>query len=791
MKLRSIKKILSVTLSVLFLLQQGGFVFATTNVSTWSDLQSGIAGTPDEYNVTTALTADDSPDGTLNITANGYSVTGASLTENGTHDTLVNVANAITFGLGNNISGSIVNNGVLNYSGSSLANGTVTGNGTLNFNGATVTNANTINQSAVSVNAATTLTNNAAVTATTFTNNGYVFQNGLLTAAVSNVLGSTLEIDPDNLAGDVANAGTLRFNAGGALAQNITGNGLTRFDGSDEVALDDANSIAQDTIKVGSSATLTANASNLSATTEIFNDGQLNLTGGTNANAINGDGAVEFSGASVINNGAIDQQTGGVVNKADVLENNAMITAEITNNSGKELYSAADNLNGLIHNAGSLYLQGGTVANAIDGAGDLIIQTASLSNAYNITQANLTAEDDFINSGLVNLTSLDTVLGATVSNSNRITVTGEVNNVGTIENQAGATFNNNDSASSIINNSGTIDNYGTFNAYTINNSDTFNNSADLSFNDVTNTGTFYQDAGSMNISGTSATFDNQGSFILDGGDVYVASYTNSNSANTAVNAGTFNAETLQNNNAFYNAGTVNTFNFTNDGTVTGNGTINITDDSTNNGSITQGLVTIDNFSTFTNNGMLAANVSNANGSNLDSDPDNLGGDVANEGILNLNAAGTLSINVTGAGETNIQGDLDNQGSIAQADINIDSGVVVTTNASNMTATNNIANEGVINYTGGTTGNTITGSGRVDVTGYVTNTGDITQTTVSNTGVFTNNGTVTANLNNSHDIEGTGSIETGTGISSNTGNITQDALTNNGTFDNSGHVTLNN
>lgn len=863
MTLRSIKKILSVTLSVLFLLQQGGFVFATTNVSTWADLQTGIAGSADEYNVTTALTALPSPLGTLEITANGYSVTGASLTANDDNDPLVNIANAITFGLGNNISGSIVNNGVLNYTGSSLANGTVTGSGTFNFNGVTVTNANTINQSAVSVAATTTLTNNAEITATTFTNSGvvdnnaaitgaitnegtltssadnlvgtvennntltleggtvqstisgtgttnvtanlssnyaitqnnfaisnnaYVTQNAALTAAVSNASGSTLEIDPDNLAGSVANTGTLKFNAGGALAQNITGNGLTRFDGGEEVVLDDANSIAQDTIKVGTNAILTANASNLSATTEVFNDGQLNLTGGTNANAINGDGAVEFSGTSVINNGAIDQQTGGVVNNADTLENNALITAEITNNSGKELYSTADNLNGAVHNAGSLYLKGGTTQNAIDGDGDLIINTAALSNTYNIAQTNLTAYTDFENSGIVSLENLETDAAATVSNTNSITVTNSVNNAGTINNQAGATFDNS-ASTGVINNTGTVNNYGTFNAYSITNDATFNNSSDLSFNDVTNNNTFHQVDGTMNAVSTTATFDNIGSFIVDDGNVYLASLTNEAGAIVNLNGGVLNAETLQNGDTITNNAVINTVNFTNNATLSGTGTTNITGDSANNGSIVQGLVTIDNNATFDNNGLLASEVTNASGSTLNSDPDNLGGNVANDGTLNLNEAGTLSINVTGAGETNIKGDLDNQGSIAQADINIDSGVVVTTNASNMTATNDIENEGIINYTGGSTNNTITGNGRVDITGYVTNTGDITQTTVSNTGVFTNNGTVTANLENSHDIEGTGSITTGTGISSNSGNITQATITNNGTFDNAGHITL--
>ena len=864
MTLRSIKKILSVTLSVLFLLQQGGFVFATTDVSTWADLQAGIAGAADEYNVTTALTADDSPNGTLNITADGYSVTGANLTANGDNDPLVNIANAITFGLGNNISGSIVNNGTLNYSGSSLASGAVTGNGTFNFLGVTVTNANTIEQTAVSVDAATTLTNNAAITATTFTNNGvvdnnaaitgaitnegtltstadnlvgavennntlnleggavqaaisgngttnvtadlssdyaieqtnfaisnnaYVTQNATLTAAVSNASGSTLEIDPDNLAGAVANEGTLKFNAGGALAQDITGNGLTRFDGNEEIVLDDANSIAQDTIKVGTSATLTANASNLSATTEVFNDGQLNLTGGTNANAINGDGAVEFSGASVINNGAI-AQANGVVNNADSLTNAALITAEITNNLNKSLTSDASNLNGAVHNGGVLNLTGGTTQDDIDGDGNLFILTGDVTNEHAITQHYLTATSNFINNDTVTLDDLEILGTGSVTNNDSINVTYNVDNFGTLNNEAGATLDNS-ADTGVFANSGTVNNEGTLNAYSVTNavSSNFNNSNVLTFNDFTNNGTFYQDGGATNAASTTATFDNSGEVFVDAGDVYVASFTNNAGAGVYMNGGTLTAETLENNNIISNDATINTVNFTNYGNVSGTGTTNITGDSLNAGTITQGLVTIDNNATFDNNGLLAANVSNASGSTLNSDPDDLGGNVANEGTLNLNAAGTLSIDVTGAGETNILGDLDNQGSITQDDINISSGVVVTTNASNMTATNDIENEGVINYTGGTTNNTITGAGRVDITGYVTNGGDITQTTVSNTGVFTNNGTVTANLNNSHDIEGTGSITTGTGISSNSGNITQATIENNGTFDNTGHITL--
>ena len=443
MTLKSIRKILSITLSAIFFLQQGGFVFATTNVSTWADLYIGIAGYADEYHVTTPLTAFSSPYGTLAINANGYSVTGATLTGNSTNDSLFNIASSITFGLGNNISGNIVNNGVLNYSGSSLANGAVTGNGTFNFKGATVTNANTINQRTVSVAGTSTLTNNAAITATnSFTNNG-------------------------------------------------------------------------------------------------------------------------------------------------VVNNNAAINGTITNQG--TLTSTADNLIGTVENNNTLNLKGGTVQAAISGSGNT-----------NIT-------------------------------------------------------------------------------------------GNLSSNDY----------------------------------------------------------------------------------------------------ISQNLVTISNNATFTNNAMLMAKVNNASGSTVYSDPDNLAENVINNGQLNLNGNGILSVVVSGNGDTNINGDLNNQGTISQHDVNIASGYVLTTNASDVTATNVINNNGIINYTAGATSNTITGTGRVDITGYVTNNGSITQNNVSNSGIFTNNGSVTANLTNTNTIEGNGSITTGTGVSSNNGIITQNVLINNGTFDNAGHIIVNN
>ncbi len=664
------RKILSVTLICAFVMQQTGFVWAA-NVDNWADLKTKVEGVSGEYNVTTALTADEgSPAGTILVAGDGSSVTGAALTENTTHNALFNIPNSVTFGLGNNISGSIVNDGTLDYSGASLADGSITGSGRLNFSGTSVTNANTINQDFVYVAETSTLTNNGSIAATTFVNNGTVNNEALISANISNWGTLNTAVDALHDADGVFNAESIILNASGTNINNAAINGTL-------------------------------------------------------------DSSVKFSGdATITNKGAISG--GSVENDATTLQNNAILAAEITNNSGKTLISNAGNLQGEVHNNGSLSLAGGSVQDNIDGSGNLAITTAALTNTHDITQNALEANKDFTNSGDVSLTNLETSAGVTVTNTKNITVSTEVTNAGTIANESGATFDNS-ASTGLFTNAGSITNAGTFNT-----------------NDMYNTGSI-------------------------------------------ANAGTFSAKTLQNGGNLANDATVNVVNFTNNDTVTGSGTYFITGDSTNYWSITQGLVVISNDATFNNNGMLLAEVINVSGSTVNTDPDNLGEDVTNNGELNFIAKGTLSVAVTDDGETNIEKDLDNQGSISQKTINIQSGAVVTSNASDMTASDTetgIANAGTINYTGGSTANKITGDGRIDIIGYVTNTGDITQKTVSNSGIFTNNGTVTANLTNTNAIEGTtGNLVTQNGVSSNAGTIEQANLTNNGTFDNTGHITL--
>lgn len=400
-------------------------------------------------------------------------------------------------------------------------------------------------------------------------------------------------------------------------------------------------------------------------------------------------------------------------------------------NSGVSSFVVSNTLVGSIVNNGIMTYNGSSLSNGtVTGTGTFVFSSDATS-ANNITQA------------LVQTTTAADI-------TNNAAITAGLVNAGTIAGTGSIQLTDNSSSTGNIEQNG-------FNTNGFNFVNTANLTTNASF------------ANTATLSGTN------GSLTVAGG--------------TANNSGTITQNAVHNAAIFANTGFINTNSLYNTGDFAGDGILNLTGDSANYGTIAQDLVTLTNNMTFTNNGMLLAKASNAAGSTLDSDPDNLGEDVLNAGTLNLNGTGSLTVNVSGTGNTNISGDLTNQGSISQDNINVAAGYVVTSSASDMTATTAINNDGVIHYTGGTTDNTIAGSGRVDITGYVTNTGDITQNVLGNSGIFTNDGTVTANLENTKTIEGTGSIATGTGLSYNTGTIAQDTLVNNGTFDNSGHITL--
>ena len=415
-----------------------------------------------------------------------------------------------------------------------------------------------------------------------------------------------------------------------------------------------------------------------------------------------------------------------------------------------------------LYQNGALYATGGNI-NVSSGklsiaSGSYIGSDASLTLGSGATLA-ITGgsvslnNGDSINSGKITMNggTLSFIGGThTISSASSIANNFSVSGAGT-----SVSFANADSLGTNFSNSADV----AFNGGTLN--DTVTGIGNTTFNNtVTNTGSVSQDTvtnnGTLTSSGVitaSTNFINNGTIVGDG----------------VITAGTGTS---------VNDGTISQSQLTNHGTFTSNGQITLTNGLTNN-------------ATFHNNALLEASVNNVANATLNSDPDNLGDNVANNGTLNLNADGVLSVDVTGLGTTHINGNLENGGSISQQDITVASGKLVTTNASDMTASNEIANAGIINYTGGTTANKITGAGQVVVTGYVTNTlaGNIDQSLVNNSSVFVNEGAVDANLVNTGTLQGEGSITTKTGLSSNSGMIAQTNLTNKGTFDNTGHINL--
>lgn len=305
-----LKKTLSVFIVVALLCQQSGLVFATTNVSNWSDLQYYVTNYSDTYNVTTPLTASSSS-GTLYVNNNGRTVTGSSLTQNGAQDTLISVGSGVTFTLGNSIYGSISNSGTLNYTGSYLSSGSIYGtNGTLNIAGGTVQDviSGTGN---VQIKADTTLSGNNTYTGSTLIDGKTLTianQDNLVSSDIlfanDGLLVVSAEASLDNILKGQAAADNVRVQNDADLTLNTamgesadfhkTGNGVMTF------AMD-SNGYAGDTyVEEG---TLIGNTLNINHTVIGSDDTTINFNDTTNAelNEINTSGNFVKSASALLN----------------------------------------------------------------------------------------------------------------------------------------------------------------------------------------------------------------------------------------------------------------------------------------------------------------------------------------------------------------------------------------------------------------------------------------------------------------------------------------------------------
>ena len=443
--------------------------------------------------------------GTLEFT--GGSVQN-NITGNGTLSILDNVTNdkTITQAITNVAEGkTFTNDGILNSSVQLAANQTINGEGTLNLTGSS-SNLGSITQNNVTIantadltTAANTITasianegklnltggeNANAITGSGTTNiQGNVINSGSIDNKIAVESGNTLTSSASTLGNKgIANEGTVIFNDG-INANAITGAGTT------EIAGDVTNNaLISQAINV-TSGSLKSSADNLGG--GVANAAKLEVTGGTLANAITGDGNTTISGNTISN--------------ADITQSNVLVNALLTNNAAVTAETLG--LNGNIDGSGTLALSG---VNDISASSNTITQD-SVTNSGTLT-ANA---GQIITANGINNTSNLTLKGGSDSaldNSNVITGAGNTTFEGKINNTANITQDT-------VTNSGELTNTGVITA-TVTNSGILTSSADNIAGTVDNTGTYNVQGGTI------------ANAISGAGDVNLSGDVVSNAANT-------------------------------------------------------------------------------------------------------------------------------------------------------------------------------------------------------------------------------------------------------------------
>ena len=736
-----------------------------------------------------------------------------------------------------NIGGAVDNDGTLNLNGGTLAQ-TVTGAGS------TVIAGNVENSSTI--------------------------------AQTVNIESGSLTTSADGLGGAVDNDGTLNLN-GGTLAQNVIGSGTTVIDG--DVT---ANSVISQAITVNTSKNLTASANNIGGA--ISNQGTLTLNDGTLAQTVSGNGTTQITG-TVKNNASIGQNL-TIANNGNLTSNLANISGTVTNegtfNLGDNLSKD------ILGNGTTILQNDITLADnrTIDGTLNLNGQTIDMGNepaVYNtLTAGNLAGSGNFkidvdltnnsgkaasndkiyitdssTNNATINLTVINVQNELQTSDSiysNYVDyVTGNNSNITyqlsgsedgqivvvTTEQKYTFTKGNDGSLDVLAQDyTGGLSDYITGEIIANN----FSINKDVTLNDNENIGLTQGSDTTKNIfinNGSTLTgYDgtdkyNNGITVADGYTVNLTGSENASMENfiTALevnNGGSLNVTDMNFSNNTTDIANNGTLNLAGNNTlasgIEGNGATNISGTTTNNGTITQSIVSIAEGATLNtdasgliasagvvNSGTLeltgGAVQSNITGNGTLSILDNITNDktitqainiandktLTNNGTLNTSVQLTANQTIDGNGTLNLTGTSINEGSITQGVVNVADTAELTTAADTITA--NINNAGNLELTGGINSNTISGTGTTEIAGIVENTGTIAQAVNIDSGSLTTSasglgGTVTNMVDGGLVLNGgtlTQAIN-GDGSTTIAGDVTANALISQAIDINSGSLT---
>jgi len=708
----------------------------------------------------TGGTNDNEISGTGNfITSSGDVINSANITQS-----TITINSGATFETNASlltVANSIVNNSQLTFTGGTN-NNEITGTGDL-FNTGDITNNGDIDQGSFHVTSGT-FTNNGEITAINmFVSNGATLltRNMLDTYTAGGAIynDGLLQVDVDSSSGTVDNANLL------------TGTGELEIFGNTIFNQQAGVTITQSTITISGNASMTANADDLIVSDKIYNDGSLTLTGFSNINDN------EITGTGDLFIGDLIQNRKNI-NQANLTIYDSM---GLWNVEGSTI-TLTDNL--LIGTFAGLQNDG--VLNIVNGVnnGSIVYGTTS--------EAIMNISGDFINNGNMAQEQLNISGSASViTNASNSNIHQGISNDGDLIFTGGTSDDN-------ITGSGTL----TYNGA----EDDLTNTADINqFAVNITTGTFYNVAGSS-ITATNINIDEAGELDADIDDIdtYTAggrilnngliefgiddsgenfnlitgsgrieifngydlfnssSITQGEIANdsTFVNnaVGTVDADVFENFAFGQNDGLMNIANFTNDGPFvnTASGIIN--------------AQTMINTDIFANNGTANAEYLVNNGMFFNDNALNIEGGVNFSTITRQNGVGFGTMTVT-------NGVFDNSvGTITQYTAIIENGGHLITDADHLILDTGIANNSILEFTGGTIVNSVTGTGTLLITGVVGSSSTVNQGHLGVYGSFRNS---SGTYVNSAYVDGGANIVNDAGS-----DLFIDSLVNNGTIDNS-------
>lgn len=711
-------------ISVQNLTNDGNLVANLTNVSVNNTFTNNANLTVTGGNVVNAITG---ANGLFTVSDGDVEITTGSLNQNSViiagEDNQQGIsAGHLTTQVGKITSANgIENHGTLTLTG--MTGGTqsnttaITGNdGELEITG-DVVNAANITQKVVSVDDGVSFTHNTGKITAVLQNNGDFENNATVWVSNGDDSGNEGEITGQ---GDIVILADAEFNNNGLLSQNSL---TINEDGAFTTHLDD-----------------------LEVSSDIANDGELYLTGGTLANDLTGTGFVGIGGDVILDDNTQIAQGSLLVANMSATSTDPAIVGTLTANASNITTTSG------ITNDNEITFTGGQNANTITGNGNLIIGTTGTEEVEVTNQAgNSISNTVEITDGNHLIAQAGDLLNTVTNEAGHLTLTGtDAHNVADILGDGDLTVDG-----TVINDSGvTLENAITINA----NKSLQAHAADVS-KDITNEGAFKiasgnlavavtntdedTTSGTVEITGTNVGFAQTGSIVQN-----KLSIANGADFTADMQDGKLTVASIENNGTFNVTGDLDT-------QITGTGNLAINESLQNNTSVSQQTITIASGKTFTTNG----------------DDITVTQRINNSGVLSL-TGGTNQNAVTGSGTVEITGTVENtDGKSIGSLVEITQGSEFAANATDVA--HSLTNEGTYEITGGTIGYAVSNENGDTATGAVE---------ISGTGVVLTDGVgITQNAL---------TVNQGGELTANMDDITVASLQNNGAFNVSGDIAQN-